>query len=149
MQIKIGFKWLEHGKGLEIPMQQSAGAAGLDLCAALSNDKKIIIAPQRRAIIPTGFSLALPLGFEAQIRPRSGLAAKFGISILNAPGTIDADYRGEIKIILINHGEEDFEIRRGDRIAQMIIAPVSKVEFELKGELEDTKRGSFGFGSTG
>ena len=130
-------------------MQQSLAAAGLDICAALHENETIIISPQNRAIIPTGFSIALPLGFEAQIRPRSGLAAKFGITTLNAPGTIDADYRGEVKIILINHGEEDFLVKRGDRIAQMIIAPVYEVKFELQDELEQTERGMLGFGSTG
>ncbi len=149
MQIKINFIWLEHGKGLEIPRQQSSGAAGLDIYAALLPNETITLKPQKRVIIPAGFSLALPLGYEAQIRPRAGLAAKFGVSVLNAPGTIDADYRGEIKVILINHGEEDFLIKRGDRIAQMVIAPVSKVEFVLTGQLDDTIRGEGGFGSTG
>lgn len=149
MQVKINFLWLEHGKGLEVPRQQSQGAAGLDICAAIQENEVITLKPQKRVIIPAGFSIALPLGYEAQIRPRSGLAAKFGISVLNAPGTIDADYRGEIKVILINHGEEEFVIQRGDRIAQMIVAPVSKIEFELKGELNHSKRGKGGFGSTG
>ncbi len=149
MQIDIDFKWLEHGLGLEIPRQHSLGAAGFDLCAAILKEETSIIAPQKRAIIPTGFSIALPLGFEAQIRPRSGLAAKFGITTLNAPGTIDADYRGEIKVILINHGEEDFIIKRGDRIAQMVIAPVSQARFIVKMQLNESERGAKGFGSTG
>ncbi len=149
MTVKIGFKWLENGMGLNIPRYHSEGAAGLDICAAIKKEETIIIAPQKRAIIPSGFSLQLPFGFEAQIRPRSGLAAKYGVTTLNAPGTIDADYRGEIKIILINHGEKDFVIKRGDRIAQMIIAPVSVVEFELLTQLSTTKRNEKGFGSTG
>ncbi len=149
MRVKINFIWLEHGKGLDIPRQQSQGAAGLDICAAIQENEIITLRPQKRVIIPAGFSIALPLGYEAQIRPRSGLAAKFGVSVLNAPGTIDADYRGEVKVILINHGEEDFLIKRGDRIAQMIIAPVSKVEFSLTQQLDDTIRGEGGFGSTG
>ncbi len=149
MRVNIGFKWLEHGAGLEVPRAQSPAAAGLDIRAAIAPGEVVIISPQSRAIIPTGFAISLPIGFEAQIRPRSGLAAKYGITTLNSPGTIDADYRGEIKIILINHGEKDFEIRRGDRIAQMVIAPVSRVLFEIKEELEETRRGVAGFGSTG
>lgn len=147
--LTIDLKWFEHGEGLAVPRAESAGAAGLDLCSALEQDSKLVLAPGKRAIVPCGFAMALPIGFEAQIRPRSGLAAKFGVTVLNAPGTIDADYRGEIKVILINHGEDDFEIGRGDRIAQMVIAPVTASGFEVCITLDETLRGTDGFGSTG
>ncbi len=147
--IKIDFLWLEHGKGLSVPAQQSDGAAGLDICAALLKSETIVIEPKKYAFVPSGLCIALPKGYEAQIRPRSGLAAKYGVTVLNSPGTIDADYRGEIKVILINHGEDDFVVKRGDRIAQMVIAPVSFVEFELRTKLDGTRRGTGGFGSTG
>ena len=147
--INVEFIWLKHGEGLPKPEQQSLGAAGLDICAANKKNHDIVISAKKYEIIPSGFSIALPIGYEAQIRPRSGLAAKYGVTVLNSPGTIDADYRGEIKIILINHGEDDFIIKRGDRIAQMLIAPVSEVCLELKVQLSDTKRGQGGFGSTG
>lgn len=148
-RVSIKFSWLEHGKGLALPRQQTTGAAGLDLAAAIGPDDPLVIPPHRRAIVPCGFAMALPEGFEAQIRPRSGLAAKYGVTVLNAPGTIDADYRGEIMVILINHGEDPFTIRRGDRIAQMIIAPVSAAGFELEESLDETERGTGGHGSTG
>ena len=145
----LQFKILENGYGLPIPKYESEGAAGLDLLAAIREDKSIIILPGRAEMVPTGIAIALPKGFEAQIRPRSGLAAKNGITILNSPGTIDSDYRGEISAMLINHSKVNFEIERGMRIAQMIIAPV--VQFNLiKTEiLDETKRGAGGFGSTG
>ena len=145
LQLKI----LENGYGLPIPKYESEGAAGLDLLAAISESKNIIILPGKAEMIPTGIAIALPKGFEAQIRPRSGLAAKNGITILNSPGTIDSDYRGEISAMLINHSKVNFEIERGMRIAQMVIAPV--VQFNLiKAEtLDETKRGAGGFGSTG
>jgi len=148
-QIDIALTWFDHGRGLELPRQQSTGAAGVDLLAALGTEETLTIAPGARALVPCGFSMALPEGHEAQVRPRSGLAAKHGVTVLNAPGTIDADYRGEIKVILINHGAEDFAIRRGDRIAQMVVAPVSAVRFSQKDALDATERGSSGFGSTG
>ena len=148
-RIDIALNWFDHGRGLELPRQQSTGAAGVDLLAALGISETLTIAPGARALVPCGFSMALPEGFEAQVRPRSGLAAKHGVTVLNAPGTIDADYRGEIKVILINHGAEDFAIRRGDRIAQMVVAPVSAVEFSERETLDATERGSAGFGSTG
>jgi dUTP pyrophosphatase len=148
-RVNIGFIWLDHGLGLAAPAQQSAGAAGVDLRAALGPDEEMILKPGKRAMLPCGFCMALPRGFEAQVRPRSGLAAQFGVTVLNAPGTVDADYRGEIKVILVNLGEEDFSIRRGDRIAQMVVAPVSAVAFEHKETLDDTERGANGFGSTG
>jgi dUTP pyrophosphatase len=121
----------------------------VDLLAALGISETLTIAPGKRALVPTGMAIALPNGYEAQVRPRSGLAAKFGVTVLNTPGTIDADYRGEIKVILINHGEAPFEIRRGDRVAQMVVAPVTAVQFELKEALDETQRGAGGFGSTG
>ena len=148
-RVSIGFRWLDHGKGLEVPRQMTAGAAGVDLSAALSSEETLTIAPGKTAIVPTGFAIALPEGYEAQIRPRSGLAARHGVTVLNAPGTIDADYRGEVKVILINHGTDAFLVRRGERIAQMVIAPVSAVDFNLKETLDDTERGSGGHGSTG
>jgi len=147
--IEIALSWRDHGRGLELPRQQSAGAAGVDLLAALGPDETLSLAPGKRALVPCGFCMALPVGFEAQIRPRSGLAAKHGVTVLNAPGTIDADYRGEIKVILVNHGEQNFDIKRGDRIAQMVVAPVSAVGFAERETLDDTERGSSGFGSTG
>ncbi|MCF6302154.1 MAG: dUTP diphosphatase [Devosiaceae bacterium] len=145
--IKICF--LAHGAGLPIPRQHSPGAAGVDLIAALEEESPINLNPGQRALIPTGFSIALPLGYEAQIRPRSGLALKHGVTTLNAPGTIDADYRGEVHVLLINLGEIDFTISRGLRIAQMVVAPVSKVNFIKVEELDVTERGTGGFGSTG
>jgi len=148
-RIDIALKWFDHGRGLDLPKQQSAGAAGVDLLAALGISEIISLAPGKRATVPCGFAIALPEGYEAQVRPRSGLASKYGVSVLNSPGTIDADYRGEVKVILINLGEETFEIRRGDRIAQMVVAPVSAVGFSEKDTLNETERGSSGFGSTG
>jgi dUTP pyrophosphatase len=147
--IPVGLKWLDHGKGLPLPARQSAGAAGFDLIAALGIDDDVAIAPGRRALIPCGFCLQLPAGYEAQVRPRSGLAAKFGVTVLNAPGTIDADYRGEVQVILINHGDRPFPVRRGDRIAQMVVAPVTLARFVALEVLEATERGVGGFGSTG
>ena len=148
-RIDIALKWFDHGRGLELPRQHSAGAAGVDLLAALDVSEPVHLEPGKRAVIPCGFAIALPEGYEAQVRPRSGLASKYGVSVLNAPGTIDADYRGEVKVILINLGEETFEIRRGDRIAQMVVSPVSAVGFLEKDTLSETERGSSGFGSTG
>ena len=145
LQLKI----LENGYGLPIPKYETEGAAGLDLLAAIEENKSIIVLPGRAEMVPTGIAIALPSGFEAQIRPRSGLAAKNGITILNSPGTIDSDYRGEISAMLINHSKVNFKIERGMKIAQMVIAPV--VQFNLiKTEiLDETKRGVGGFGSTG
>jgi dUTP pyrophosphatase len=130
-----------------LPHYATEGSAGLDICAAV--DAELVIAPGETALIPTGFSLELPLGFEAQVRPRSGLAAKHGIGILNSPGTIDSDYRGEVKIILTNFGREPFTVRRGDRIAQMVIHRYARVEWQEVAELSSTKRGEGGFGHTG
>jgi dUTP pyrophosphatase len=148
-RVGIALRWLEHGKGLALPQQMTSGAAGVDLSAALGIDEVIEIAPGRTAMIPTGFAIALPEGFEAQVRPRSGLAAKHGITVLNSPGTIDADYRGEVKVVLINHGQTPFAVRRGDRIAQMVVAPVSAVLFTEQETLDETDRGEGGYGSTG
>ena len=148
-RLDIAFRWFEHGRGLVAPRQQTAGAAGVDLPAALAPDEVVTIAPGRTAMIPAGFAIALPEGYEAQIRPRSGLAAKHAVTVLNAPGTVDADYRGEVKVMLINHGHVPFEVRRGDRIAQMVVAPVSAVAFLEQESLDDTERGEKGHGSTG
>ncbi len=137
-----------HGAGdLPLPSRATPGAAGFDLHAAV--EAPVSIQPGNRALVPTGFAIALPPGYEAQVRPRSGLALKHGITCLNSPGTIDADYRGELKVILINHGREAFTIARGERIAQMVIAPVTRLEWALVDALPDTARGAGGFGSTG
>ncbi|MBK1871000.1 dUTP diphosphatase [Taklimakanibacter albus] len=136
---------LPNGEGLPLPAYESEHAAGMDLRAA----EDAILPPAGRALVATGFAIALPHGFEAQVRPRSGLAAKHGVTVLNAPGTIDADYRGEVKVILINHGADAFAIKRGDRIAQMIVSPVTRVTLAEAASLSDTARGSGGFGSTG
>jgi dUTP pyrophosphatase len=148
-RVDVEFRWLDHGHGLDTPRQQTAGAAGVDLPAALAFSATLIIDPGRFAMVPTGLSIALPEGYEAQVRPRSGLAAKYGVTVLNSPGTVDADYRGEIKVLLINHGDAPFEIKRGDRIAQLVIAPVSAVTFTERQALDSTERGDQGHGSTG
>ncbi len=140
---------LPHFEGLALPAYESAGAAGMDLRAAVEADAPITLAPGARAMAPTGLTMALPQGYEAQIRPRSGLAAKHGVTCLNTPGTIDADYRGEVKVILINLGQEPFVIQRGERIAQMVIAPVTQGQFTIVASLDETARGAGGFGSTG
>ncbi|WP_338608315.1 dUTP diphosphatase [Pelagibacterium nitratireducens] len=145
----VRFKWLEHGRGLPLPTRQSKGASGYDLAAAVAEGQTLVIAPGAFGLVPCGFALALPVGYEAQIRPRSGLAARLGVTVLNAPGTVDADYRGEVKAILVNHGTGPFEIRRGDRIAQMVIAAVPDIALVEVDELEETERGNGGFGSTG
>jgi dUTP pyrophosphatase len=147
--IKVDVRQLPHGEGLSLPAYQSAHAAGLDLLAAVPEDAPVVLAPGQRALVPTGLTIALPSGFEAQVRPRSGLAAKHGITVLNAPGTIDADYRGEIGVLLINHGDAPFAIRRGERIAQMVIAAVARAELVPAASLSTTDRGGGGFGSTG
>ena len=147
--IAIKLVWLAHGEGLALPRQQTPGSAGLDLMAALGPDEVIEITPGGVAMIPTGFAIALPLGYEAQIRPRSGLAARHGVTVLKSPGTVDADYRGEVKVMLINHGSAPFAVRRGERIAQMVVAPVSQVVFEEVEGLDETERGMGGHGSTG
>lgn len=140
---------LAHGKDLELPAYQSEHAAGLDLLAAVASAASVTLAPGARALIPTGLAIALPQGFEAQVRPRSGLAARHGLTILNAPGTIDADYRGEIQVLLANLGSESVVVSRGMRIAQLIIAPVVRAHIVETESLDETPRGSGGFGSTG
>jgi dUTP pyrophosphatase len=147
--VKIDISQLPHAEGLALPAYQSAQAAGLDLLAAVPEASPLILAPGKHALVPTGLTIALPLGYEAQVRPRSGLAAKHGVTVLNSPGTVDADYRGEIGVLLINHGEAPFTIRRGERIAQMVIASVVRAELVPVISLAATERGSGGFGSTG
>lgn len=138
---------MEHAKGLPIPAYETTGAAGMDLMAAL--DAPLILKPKERAAVPTGLMMAISQGFEVQIRPRSGLAFKHGLTVVNAPGTIDSDYRGEVKVLLINLGEDAFEITHGMRIAQMVMAPVTMASFTLAETLDETERGAGGFGSTG
>ena len=146
-KIKVAVQRLDHGKNLPLPEIQTDLSAGVDLPAAI--DAPIVLAPGERCIVPTGLSIALPAGFEAQVRPRSGLAIKNGITVLNSPGTIDADYRGEIGAIMINQGTEAFTIERGMRIAQMVVAPVVGIEWDETDTLPETDRGAGGFGSTG
>ena len=148
-RVRIEIRQLPHADGLPLPAYQSAHAAGLDLVAAVPENEPLALASGQYALVPTGLSIALPAGFEAQVRPRSGLAAKHGVTVLNAPGTVDADYRGEIGVLLINHGGEPFTIRRGERIAQMVIASVVRAELVVVAALSQTDRGSGGFGSTG
>lgn len=145
--IHVHITQLDHGKGLDLPAYATEGSAGADLLAAVGEDK--ILKPGERALIPTGIKIALPAGYEAQVRPRSGLALKNGITTLNTPGTIDSDYRGEIGVILINLGQEPVTITRGMRIAQLIAAPVTRVEWQQADSLDNTTRGEGGFGSTG
>lgn len=147
--VRIEIRRLPHGEGLALPAYQTAHAAGLDLLAAVAEDKPLILSPGEIALVPTGLAIALPPGCEAQVRPRSGLAARHGVTVLNSPGTIDADYRGEIGVLLINHGKAAFTVRRGERIAQMVIAAVVRGEFVVAAELRPTDRGDGGFGSTG
>ncbi len=146
-ELKVVFQRLEHANGLQLPSYESEQAAGMDIRAALK--KPLVLDPGKRALIPTGFKMALPAGYEAQIRPRSGLAYRHGITMLNTPGTIDSDYRGEVKVLAVNLGEEAFTIQHGDRIAQMVIAPVTQVRVREEESLMETKRGGGGFGSTG
>lgn len=143
----VFFKKLPHASDLPLPAYETPQAAGMDLRAAL--EQELVLNPGERTFIPTGLQMALPVGYEAQVRPRSGLAIKHGITMLNSPGTIDSDYRGEIKVIAINHGSEPVTFRHGDRIAQMVIAPVVQVKPVLTEVLDETERGSGGFGSTG
>jgi dUTP pyrophosphatase len=149
MSVTLRVKRLPHGEGLPLPSYQTAHAAGLDIMAGVSAGAPVELAPGARALIPTGLALEIPVGYEAQVRPRSGLALKHGVSLLNTPGTIDADYRGELMVILVNLGSETFTVHRGDRIAQLVIAPVAQVEIVAVDALGDTKRGGGGFGSTG
>jgi len=147
MPVRVLIQKLPHGEGLDLPHYASEHAAGMDLRAAVETE--LILAPGERALIPTGLAIALPEGFEAQVRPRSGLALKHGVTVLNSPGTIDADYRGEVGVILINHGQHPFPIQRGERIAQMVIAPVSRIGWQPVDTLDETARGAGGFGSSG
>jgi dUTP pyrophosphatase len=140
---------LPHGQDLPLPSYQSALAAGLDLLAAVPEGGPVAIAPGMRSLVPTGIAIALPAGFEAQVRPRSGLAVKHGVTVLNTPGTIDADYRGELQVLLVNFGSDSFEIARGMRIAQLVIAPITRVRLSEVAALDPTLRGTGGFGSTG
>jgi dUTP pyrophosphatase len=143
--VGVRIKRLPHGEGLALPAYATAGAAGMDVLAA----EDVTLAPGARHAVATGFAVAIPEGFEIQVRPRSGLALKHGVSVPNTPGTIDCDYRGELKVIMINHGAEVFAIARGDRIAQLVLAPVTQAAWDEVAELDDTARGAGGFGSTG
>ena len=147
--LHLGIVRLPHSEGLPLPGYESAGAAGMDLRAAVPDDHPILLLPGKRALVPTGLVMEIPAGYEAQVRPRSGLALKHGITCLNTPGTIDSDYRGEVMVLLVNHGDEDFEISRGMRIAQMVVAPVVRVAVEERDLSSATARGAGGFGSTG
>ncbi len=145
----VAIRRLPHGEGLPLPAYQSAGAAGADLFAAIAPDAKIVIEPGARLLVPTGIEVQMPEGFEAQVRPRSGLALQHGITVLNAPGTIDSDYRGEIGVLLVNLGSEPFEVLRGQRIAQLVVARVARAAFVASKGLDATPRGKGGYGSTG
>jgi dUTP pyrophosphatase len=149
VSVTVAIRRLPHAAGLPLPAYETAGAAGMDLRAAVGEDEPLLIAPGAWAAAPTGLCIALPDGYEAQVRPRSGLALKAGVTCLNSPGTIDADYRGEIRVILINHGPEPFVVRRGERIAQLIVTPVSLATWVEVEALSETVRGAGGFGSTG
>lgn len=149
MKPQIAVRRLPHAEGLPLPAYETPGSAGMDLRAAVPEDAPLTLKPGARLLAPTGLCMAIPLGFEVQVRPRSGLAAKAGITCLNTPGTIDSDYRGEVKVILINLGAEDFVVRRGDRIAQMVVAPVAQAGWIEVDDLDETARGAGGFGSTG
>ena len=147
--ITVAVRPLPHFEGLELPAYETLGAAGMDVRAAVPEDDPMVLHPGERLMVPTGLSVAIPSGYEIQMRPRSGLAAKHGLTCLNSPGTIDSDYRGELKVILINHGAEAFTISRGERIGQMVLAPVTRLVWETVDSLDETDRGSGGFGSTG
>ena len=149
MSVEIALKRLPHGEGLPLPAYETTHAAGMDLRAAVPEDEPLTLRPGDRHAVPTGLSMAIPPGFEGQVRPRSGLAFRDGVTTLNSPGTVDADYRGEVKVILINLGPQNFVVRRGDRIAQLLIAPVSQATWRETESLDETARGEGGFGSTG
>tara|TARA_R110002051_G_scaffold34046_1_gene75782 strand:- start:25045 stop:25500 length:456 start_codon:yes stop_codon:yes gene_type:complete len=140
---------LPHFEGLQLPAYETDGSAGMDVRAAVPEGEPMVLAPGARAMVPTGLSVAIPQGYEIQVRPRSGLAAKHGLTCLNTPGTIDSDYRGEIKVILVNLGQEAFTIQRGERIAQLVLAPVTRLAWQAVDSLDETARGAGGFGSTG
>ena len=145
----VAVRRLPHFEGLDLPAYETLGAAGMDVRAAVPDGDPMVLHPGERLMVPTGLSVAIPTGYEIQMRPRSGLAAKHGITCLNSPGTIDSDYRGELKVILINHGSEAFTIARGERIGQMVLAPVTRIVWNSVDSLDETDRGSGGFGSTG
>jgi len=145
--VRIGVRLLPEGEGLPLPAYMSAGAAGADACAAVFDDLTLL--PGARALVPVGFALEIPPGYEVQVRPRSGLALRHGVTMLNTPGTIDSDYRGAVGVIMINLGTEPFVVRRGDRIAQLVVAPVSRADFTVSAELTGSIRAEGGFGSTG
>jgi dUTP pyrophosphatase len=149
VSVEIAIQRLPHGEGLPLPAYETAHAAGMDLRAAVPEGEPVTLRPGDRHAVPTGLSMAIPPGFEGQVRPRSGLALRSGVTCLNAPGTVDADYRGEVKVILINLGAADFIVRRGERIAQLLIAPVSQASWRETDALDETARGEGGFGSTG
>ena len=149
MTVRLRILRLEHGADLPAPAYETSGAAGMDLRAAVDAGEPILIAPGGRALVPTGLSLQFPEGFEAQIRPRSGLALKHGVTVLNSPGTVDADYRGEVKVLLVNLGDSPFVVERGARIAQLVIAAVARAEIVESSVLDESARGAGGFGSTG
>ncbi|MFN3212796.1 MAG: dUTP diphosphatase [Henriciella sp.] len=148
-EITVAVRPLPHFEGLDLPAYETLGAAGMDVRAAVPQDDPLVLNPGEKTMVPTGLSVAIPQGYEIQMRPRSGLAAKHGITCLNSPGTIDSDYRGELKVILINHGQESFMIARGERIGQMLLAPVTRLVWNQVDTLDDTDRGAGGFGSTG
>ncbi|RVD31096.1 dUTP diphosphatase [Mesorhizobium sp. M4B.F.Ca.ET.017.02.2.1] len=145
----VGFVRLPHGESLPLPAYESSGAAGMDLRAAVPEDRPLLILPGKRALVPTGLIVEIPEGMEGQVRPRSGLAFKHGLTVLNSPGTIDSDYRGEVKVLLVNLGDEDFAVTRGMRIAQIVFAAVTQVAVEERSLAGSTTRGGGGFGSTG
>jgi dUTP pyrophosphatase len=147
--LRVRIKRLAHAEGLPLPAYHSADAAGLDLVAALAPGAELLLQPGERALIPTGFALEMPGGFEGQVRPRSGLALKYGVTVLNSPGTIDADFRGEIGVVLANFGHSAFSVTRGARIAQLVVAAVTRVSLAESASLEESARGAGGFGSTG
>jgi len=148
-KVTVSVRPLPHFEGLDLPAYETIGSAGMDVRAAVSQEDPILLQAGERAMIPTGLSVAIPQGYEIQVRPRSGLAAKHGLTCLNTPGTIDSDYRGEIKVILINLGQDAFTIQRGERIAQLVLAPVTQLTWEEVDALDETDRGAGGFGSTG
>nr|WP_321442313.1 dUTP diphosphatase [uncultured Hyphomonas sp.] len=148
-EVNVAVLPLPHFEGLQLPAYETAGSAGMDVRAAVPEGEPMVLAPGERAMVPTGLSVAIPQGYEIQVRPRSGLAAKHGLTCLNTPGTIDSDYRGEIKVILVNLGQDAFTIQRGERIAQLVLAPVTRLAWQAVDSLDETERGAGGFGSTG
>ncbi|WP_371313336.1 dUTP diphosphatase [Hyphomonas sp.] len=148
-EVNVAVLPLPHFEGLQLPAYETVGSAGMDVRAAVPEGEPMVLAPGERAMVPTGLSVAIPQGYEIQVRPRSGLAAKHGLTCLNTPGTIDSDYRGEIKVILVNLGQDAFTIQRGERIAQLVLAPVTRLAWQAVDSLDETERGAGGFGSTG